>query len=176
MKNELTSPLPRIVRTCKSRGSAISAGGWNNDDQIRWQKLSSNLPDRVTSGSELRRWPKLKTTSFTRLSAGDRVGSLEVIASPGHTPGHVSYLDTREGSLIAGDVFTAIGGLAVSSHFHWRFPFVTMATWDRAVDLKSARALGRVKPAVLTVGHGGPVRHPIAAMDEAIARAERAAG
>lgn len=131
--------------------------------------------ERVTERKPKGSWPKLKTTSFTRLSAGDRVGSLEVIASPGHTPGHVSYLDTRDRSLIAGDVFTAIGGLAVTSHFYWRFPFATMATWDRAVDLESAHGLRRAEPAVLTVGHGGPVRHPIAAMDEAIARAVRAA-
>ena len=58
-------------------------------------------------------WPKLETKPDVRLSAGDRVGSLEVVASPGHSPGHVSFLDTRDRSLIAGDVFTSYGGLAV---------------------------------------------------------------
>jgi glyoxylase-like metal-dependent hydrolase (beta-lactamase superfamily II) len=132
--------------------------------------------ERVTERKPKGGWPRLKTTWFTRVRAGDRIGSLEVIASPGHTPGHVSYLDTRERSLIAGDVFTAIGGLAVSSHFHWRFPFAAMATWDRAIDLDSARAVRRAEPAVLTVGHGGPVRYATSAMDEAIALAGRAAG
>ena len=37
---------------------------------------------------------------------GDRAGSLEVVASPGHSPGHVSYLDTRDRTQIAGDVYT----------------------------------------------------------------------
>src|SRR5436309_1190350 len=41
-----------------------------------------------TSGS----WPALKTVPDVRLSPGDRVGSLEVVATPGHTPGHVSFL------------------------------------------------------------------------------------
>src|SRR5437763_12573980 len=46
------------------------------------------------------------STRPTRLlSAGDRIGSLEVIASPGHTPGHMAFLDVRDRSVIAGDAF-----------------------------------------------------------------------
>jgi len=110
-----------------------------------------------------------------RLSAGDRVGSLEVVPSPGHSPGHVSFLDTRDGILIAGDVFTAYGRVAVTSHLYLRFPFAYFPTWDRAEDLASARALRALDPSVLVVGHGPAVRDPGAAMDTAVARAERAA-
>jgi glyoxylase-like metal-dependent hydrolase (beta-lactamase superfamily II) len=106
-----------------------------------------------------------------QLTAGDRVGSLEVIATPGHTPGHVSFLDTRDRTAIVGDVFTSIGGLAVTNHFHLRFPLAAMATWDKAKDLESARALRALDPQLLVVGHGGPVRQPGQAMDEAIAGA-----
>jgi glyoxylase-like metal-dependent hydrolase (beta-lactamase superfamily II) len=116
-------------------------------------------------------WPKLQTVPEVQLAAGDRVGSLEVIPTPGHTPGHVSFLDTRDRTVIAGDVFTSIGGVAVSNHFHLRFPLAAMATWDKAKDLESARALRALDPQLLVVGHGGPVREPAQAMDEAIARA-----
>jgi glyoxylase-like metal-dependent hydrolase (beta-lactamase superfamily II) len=68
-------------------------------------------------------------------------------------------------------VFTSIGGVAVTSHFHWRFPFAAMATWDKAKDLESARALRALNPQLLVVGHGGPVSQPAAGMDRAIARA-----
>ncbi len=44
------------------------------------------------------------------LKPGDRIGSLEVVASPGHTPGHVAFLDVRDRSLIAGDAFQTRGG------------------------------------------------------------------
>ena len=111
-----------------------------------------------------------------RLSAGDRVGSLEVVASPGHTPGHVAFLDTRDRSLIAGDVYTAYGALAVSNHFYWRFPLAAPATWDKAKDLESARALRALDPTVLVVGHGPALRAPAAAMDSAIARSQQAIG
>jgi glyoxylase-like metal-dependent hydrolase (beta-lactamase superfamily II) len=120
-------------------------------------------------------WPDLKTVPDTRLDAGDRVGSLEVVASPGHTPGHVAFLDTRDRTLIAGDVFTSYGHVAVTSHFYLRFPFATMATWDRATDVESARVLRALEPPVLVVGHGPAVRSPTPAMDEAIAKADRSA-
>jgi glyoxylase-like metal-dependent hydrolase (beta-lactamase superfamily II) len=129
--------------------------------------------EKVTDGKPPGGWPKLKTVPDTRLKAGDRVGSLEVIASPGHTPGHVAFLDSRDRTLIAGDVFTAYGRVAVSNHFYLRFPFATMATWDKQKDLESARALRELEPSVLLVGHGPAVREPGPAMQEAIARSER---
>src|SRR5207247_617475 len=92
--------------------------------------------EKVTEGKLAGSWPDLKTIPDIRLQPGDRVGSLEVIASPGHTPGHVAFLDTRDRTLIAGDVFTAYGQLSVTNHFYWRFPLATMGTWDRAKDLE----------------------------------------
>jgi glyoxylase-like metal-dependent hydrolase (beta-lactamase superfamily II) len=113
-------------------------------------------------------WPTLRTTPDTLLRAGDRVGSLEVVASPGHTPGHVSFLDTRDRTLIAGDVFTTYGSVQVSNHFYWRFPLAAMATEDGAQDLESAKALRALEPRLLLVGHGPPVRDPVAAMERAL--------
>jgi glyoxylase-like metal-dependent hydrolase (beta-lactamase superfamily II) len=114
-------------------------------------------------------WPTLQTKPDTLLHPGDRVGSLEVVASPGHTPGHVSFLDTRDRTLIAGDVFTSFGSVQVSNHLYWRFPLAAMATEDKAQDAESARALRALEPRLLLVGHGPPVRDPLGAMDSAIA-------
>ncbi len=118
-------------------------------------------------------WPKLQTVPETLLAAGDRVGSLEVIPTPGHTPGHVSFFDTRDRTIIAGDVFTTIGGTTVTNHFHLRFPLPAIATWDKAKDLESARALRALDPQLLVVGHGGPVQQPAQKMDQAIERAAK---
>src|ERR1700739_5008867 len=49
--------------------------------------------EKVVDGKLTGSWPKLATVPDVRLQPGDRVGSLEVIASPGHTPGHVAFLD-----------------------------------------------------------------------------------
>ncbi|HLH65757.1 MAG TPA: MBL fold metallo-hydrolase [Solirubrobacteraceae bacterium] len=118
-------------------------------------------------------WPRISTVPDVRLQAGDRVGSLQVIPTPGHTPGHVSFLDTRDRSLIVGDTYTSFGGLAVSSHLHWRFPLAAGATFDRAENVRSAQALRDLDPTLLAVGHGPAVRSPAAAMDAALRRARR---
>jgi glyoxylase-like metal-dependent hydrolase (beta-lactamase superfamily II) len=127
--------------------------------------------EKVVEGKVSGSWPKLETVPDVRLAAGDRVGSLEVIPSPGHSPGHVAFFDTRDRSLIAGDVFTSFGKVAVSNHFYWRFPLAAMATFDKAEDLRSARALRALNPALLVVGHGPATPDPGAAMDAAIAQA-----
>jgi glyoxylase-like metal-dependent hydrolase (beta-lactamase superfamily II) len=129
--------------------------------------------EQVVSGKLTGSWPKLATVPDIRLSPGDRVGSLEVIPTPGHTPGHVAFLDTRDRSVIAGDVFTTIGTTAVTNHFYWRFPLAAMATYDKARDLESAKTLQALAPSLLAVGHGGAVAQPAAAIDSAIRRAGR---
>jgi hypothetical protein len=88
----------------------------------------------------------------------------------------VAFLDTRDQALIAGDVFTSLGPLAVTSHFTLPFPLATTGTWDRTQDLLSARALLELSPSLLAVGHGRALSGPIPAMEQAIDRAQRAAG
>jgi glyoxylase-like metal-dependent hydrolase (beta-lactamase superfamily II) len=127
--------------------------------------------EQVVEGKPPGSWPKLATRPDVRLAEGDRVGSLEVVAAPGHTPGHVAFLDTGDRTLIAGDVFTTYGSAQVTNHFYWRFPFAAMATWDKRVDAESARKLRALDPSLLAVGHGPALRSPLAAMDAALARA-----
>jgi glyoxylase-like metal-dependent hydrolase (beta-lactamase superfamily II) len=127
--------------------------------------------EKIVEGKLPGSWGKLAGAPDVTLSPGDRVGSLEVIASPGHTPGHIAFLDTRDGTLIAGDVFTAFGQVAVTSHFYARFPLAAPATWDRAKDVESARALVALEPSMLAVGHGPATRDPMAAMQTAVQRA-----
>jgi glyoxylase-like metal-dependent hydrolase (beta-lactamase superfamily II) len=110
------------------------------------------------------------------LTPGDRVGSLEVVASPGHTPGHVAFLDVRDRALLAGDALQTRGGVAVSGEVRLLFPFPAMATWNKPSALESAIALRALGPALLGVGHGDALRDPGAAMDRAIESARRAFG
>jgi len=107
------------------------------------------------------------------LKPGDRIGSLEVVASPGHTPGHVAFLDVRDRSLIAGDAFQTRGGFAVSGVLRPLFPFPAMATWSKQTALASAVTLRALRPSLLAVGHGDPLREPASAMDRAIETARR---
>jgi glyoxylase-like metal-dependent hydrolase (beta-lactamase superfamily II) len=144
-----------------------------DDVQVLFPETDARIlaGEKVIEGRLPGSWPKVKTKPDTLLKAGDRIGSLEVIATPGHTPGHVSYLDARDRAVIAGDVFVTMGGLAVTNHFHLPFPWAAVATWDKDQDLASAKTLRALDPSVLVVGHGGPVGHPAAALEKAIAAA-----
>ena len=114
--------------------------------------------------------PGAKTVPSRTLNHGDRVGSLEVVAAPGHTPGHVAFLDTRDGTLYCGDAYSTLGGMATAAKANIRFPLVVMATWSKPIALESASALRALDPARLAPGHGKVVESPAAAMDAAIAK------
>ena len=118
-------------------------------------------------------WQVCSTRPTGLLAPGDRVGSLEVIAAPGHTPGHVAFLDRRDGTLIAGDAFQTRGGIAVSGTLRLLFPFPALATWHKPTALESARVLRTLKPARLAVVHGAVLTAPLTRMDQAIAKAEQ---
>jgi len=118
----------------------------------------------------------IATRPSRMLADGDRIGSLQVISTPGHTPGHIALFDPRDGTLIAGDAFQTHVGVAVSGTVLWRFPFVAMATWNRPTALASARRLRTLAPTRLAVGHGDVLEQPIDAIDSAIATAAREIG
>jgi glyoxylase-like metal-dependent hydrolase (beta-lactamase superfamily II) len=118
-------------------------------------------------------YPVCQTKPTVLLHDGDRIGSLEVIATPGHTPGHVAFLDTRDRSVIVGDAFQTLGGVAVSGTFKLLFPLPALATWHKGLSLESARKLLALQPSILTVGHGRVLNNPQAAMERAIRVMER---
>lgn len=115
---------------------------------------------------------KRSTAPTQFLTAGDLVGSLRVVATPGHTPDHISFFDERDGTLIAGDAFQTQAGVAVAGVMRWLFPFPALATWHLPTALQSARLLRALEPARLAVGHSRVIDAPLVQMDAAIAEAE----
>ncbi|MBB6098520.1 glyoxylase-like metal-dependent hydrolase (beta-lactamase superfamily II) [Deinobacterium chartae] len=107
------------------------------------------------------------------LHPGERVGSLEVIGTPGHSPGHIALLDLRDGSLTAGDVFQSRSGLSVSSEPNLLFPFPYMNTWHAPSAVASARKITELQPTRLALGHGPVLEAPVSRMQRAVARAEQ---
>jgi len=133
-------------------------------------------PVEILPGAKLRgSWQTATTVPTRLLAADDRVGSLRVVASPGHTPGHVAYFDERDGTLIAGDAFQTRAGIAVSGTLRPLFPFPAFATWHKPTALTSARTLHKLSPTRLAVGHGEILARPLAAMARAIEEAAVAA-
>jgi glyoxylase-like metal-dependent hydrolase (beta-lactamase superfamily II) len=128
------------------------------------------------TGKKLLGFPGAKSRPARFLRDGDRIGSLQSILSPGHTPGHMSYLDLRDGSLIAGDAFTTQTGVVAAGTFKLLFPFPALFSWNREVAAESARKLRSLKPERLAVGHGRTIESPLAAMERAIKLAFRQSG
>jgi glyoxylase-like metal-dependent hydrolase (beta-lactamase superfamily II) len=94
------------------------------------------------------------------LGDGDEVFGLQILATPGHTAGHVSVFDEDTGVLVAGDSLTNDGGLAGSS------PDFTV---DEAAAVASVRKMAGLAPATILVGHGDPVVDGAAAALEELA-------
>ena len=122
--------------------------------------------------------PGTKTSPTRLLDEGDRIGSLRAIATPGHTPGHLCFLDERDGTLLAGDALVTIGGsLRVVSDAPWFFPLPQTATWHaptavasvaRLAALSTHRPIARFAP-----GHGPVLAGSTRELATALERAAR---
>lgn len=156
--DELAAQLPDAEVSISARDARLMA---------RDKSLDPGEPQSKLRGS----YPGAKTKPSRTFVPGDRVGSLEVIAAPGHTPGHVAFLDARDGTLYCGDAYTTLGGVYTTAGWNWRFPLAATATWDRPTEVETAKALRALDPARLAPGHGKVVESPAAAMDRAIAKA-----
>lgn len=89
------------------------------------------------------------------------LGGLEVLATPGHAPGHLAFWQPRARLLFCGDVLMYLGGL--------RLP-IAAATVDMAENKRSIRALARLNPRVICFGHGVPLRRAAAETLQTFAR------
>ena len=111
---------------------------------------------------------KLVRSSVHRvLSDGDQVGSLRVVACPGHTPGHIAYLDVRDNSLIAGDSYITQKGVIAAGVYSFFFPMPAWFSWNCAQAAVSAAKLAALQPSLLAVGHGPSVASPSTQMAQA---------
>ena len=128
------------------------------------------------SGRKLFGFVRVQCQPTRLLQDGDRIGSLVAVSSPGHTPGHLAFFDSRDGSLIAGDAFMTQIGVMVAGVLKLYFPFPWLFSWNREIAAESARKLRALHPTRLAVGHGKTVTNPQAAMDRAIDLAFRQIG
>src|SRR3954452_8471130 len=155
--DELAAHFPEAEVSISARDARLLAKDKSLDP-------GEDLPGAKLRGS----YPGTKTKPGRTFAPGDRVGSLEVIAAPGHTPGHVAFLDTRDRTLYCGDAYSTLGGMATTAKPNWKFPLPAMATWHRPTEVETAKSLRALDPARLAPGHGKVVESPAAQMDAAL--------
>jgi glyoxylase-like metal-dependent hydrolase (beta-lactamase superfamily II) len=73
-------------------------------------------------------------------------GGLKVIATEGHTPGHLSFFSSKTGILYCGDTIQIKG--------HDTFPSVGANTWDEQLARKSYEMQMELRPRIICAGHG----------------------
>src|SRR5579859_4791557 len=129
--------------------------------------------DAGENGKALLGFTGAKSRPSRLLVEGERVGSLRAVASPGHTPGHLAFLDVRDNALIAGDAFTTQTGVVVAGVFKALFPFPALFSWNAVLSAKSAAKLRGINPSILSVGHGPSIPSPARQMDLALEEAFR---
>ncbi len=91
------------------------------------------------------------------LADRDTIGPLKVIASPGHTAGHLCFLDEEHGALIVGDCLgTMAGRLSRGPQQFTADPHVAEQTLHSLLTLRGPRML---------FGHGPELANPWDALD-----------
>jgi glyoxylase-like metal-dependent hydrolase (beta-lactamase superfamily II) len=99
----------------------------------------------------------LASTSVPRsLAAVDddaEVLGLRLVATPGHTPGHISVYDPGTGLLVAGDALGNTDGLTGSN---------PQFTADQAAAEESVRRLAALDVRRILFGHGDPLEQDAA--------------
>ncbi len=89
------------------------------------------------------------------LREGDEVAGFQVLDTPGHSAGHVSYWRESDRVLICGDVFNTMNLLTTKVGLHQP---PGLFTPDPAANRRAMRRLAELEPAVMCVGHGPPWR------------------
>ena len=88
----------------------------------------------------------------------------EILHTPGHTPGHVSFFRPEAGALLAGDAFCTTkpesffeAALAQQPELHGPPSYFT-SDWDSA--RQSVQRLAELNPTLVAPGHGKPLSGP----------------
>ncbi|MFV0457808.1 MAG: MBL fold metallo-hydrolase [Actinomycetales bacterium] len=85
---------------------------------------------------------------LTPLADGTEIFGLQIIGTPGHTPGHVSVFDPTTGVLVAGDALRTTDGLQGSDPQY---------TADQGAAAESVRKLAQLNVTAILPGHGPPL-------------------
>ncbi len=120
--------------------------------------LSPLLPrGPINIGSRLRRLPDEESSS----GALAELPEWEILHTPGHTPGHVSFFRREDKTLLVGDAFCttkpeSFFEAALVQHPELHGP-PAYFTWNWDLARQSVQRLAELEPSVVVPGHGKPL-------------------
>ncbi|MGO4960258.1 MBL fold metallo-hydrolase [Jeotgalibaca porci] len=106
------------------------------------------------------------------LVAGDKVGELEVIFTPGHTPGHICFHNPAKHYLLVGDVLQTLGGAAICGVHRDAFPKPARLNWDLALSIDMVKGFIDLDLDYIGTGHGEVMTRPNDVLPLTITEAE----
>lgn len=159
--DRLKETFPEACISISERDSRLLKGDVSLNDDEPQTPIKGGIPKGI------------KTEPNRLLREGDKIGSLEVVETPGHTPGSISLYSGKTGFIIVGDAFQTRGKIAVSGKLVKTFPFPAFATWNKEEAIQSAKKIQRLKPSILAAGHGTIIQNPENKIAQAIIEAEK---
>ena len=113
-------------------------------------------PSNVVTRWQARHWAGPGHPVARSLREGGALGSFEVLDTPGHSAGHVSFWRRSDRVLICGDVLSSQDPLTSIPGLTEPKPFLTP---DPARNRESARRFADLAPELVLFGHGPPLRN-----------------
>jgi hydroxyacylglutathione hydrolase len=144
-----------VKEVCEKRGVPLACHANDVDAMEGRRRVQEASPDHPVNRIVRRFWEGPPRKVDRVLDEGDEVAGFRVIHAPGHARGEVIFFRDSDRVAIAGDVvntmsvWTGIPGL--------REP-PTIFTVDPEENRRSIRKLLELRPALVCVGHGAPLR------------------
>lgn len=146
--------LGGLARLKALSGASVYCHEWEadivtGDRPIQQASLLPRRPFRIWPSQVAARFLRHKPCMVDRwIDAGDRVGPLVVVHTPGHTPGHLAFFWPEKRAIFAGDALVTYPQLDVG----WA-GFMLNPRQNRT----SVQALAALNPDYIGVGHGSPI-------------------
>jgi hydroxyacylglutathione hydrolase len=141
---------------CETLGIPLWCGELDAD-AVEDGRIRERMPAHPVNSFVAKLFPGPAHPVARRLHEGDTVAGFEVLDTPGHSAGHISFWRETDRTLICGDVFTNIHVITGIPGLHEPPTFFTP---DPQQNRESMRRLAALEPALVCFGHGAPLRDP----------------
>jgi hydroxyacylglutathione hydrolase len=142
---------------CQKLGIPFWVGENDADVAENPELLEERQPDNLVGKLVYRMWTGPGHPVDRKLREGDEVAGFQVLDTPGHSGGHVTFWRESDRVAVIGDV---LNGMHLVTGMRGLHEPPTVFTPDPARNRESIRRVAALEPALVCFGHGPPLRDP----------------